>query len=150
MSRQANRLPPVGPVGAYQTFQMVRPRATHSRPATCAEVECPHYLNGWACRVIAGSDDEALIRRTIAARSYRYLDVREDGGFIRFMFYPEQPCFKAGAHRVQLDRPGIYLVKDGDWRGNPTGRTRRHANGDDWVDDFANHQEKIKEAIEHG
>jgi hypothetical protein len=51
---------------------------------------------------------------------------------------------------VRLDRPELYLVADGDWRGNPTGRQRTHQNAADWVEDFGEHQLRIADQVERG
>jgi hypothetical protein len=41
-------------------------------------------------------------------------------------------------------------VRDGDFRGNPTGRRRMHASGADWVEDFAEHQAKLADQQQKG
>lgn len=142
--RKLSRVAPVGPARAYQTFQAAAPVATHWRKATCAEVECPHYTHGWATTVLPGSEEEALIRR--AGRHWQD-EVRggpwpDEGGFLRFVFAPGQPCFAAHRHRVPLERPPLFVVRDGDWRGG-AGLIRRHTRGADWVEDFAEHQDKL-------
>ena len=35
------------PAQNYKTWEVIYPHASHYRPATCAEVDCSHYLNGW-------------------------------------------------------------------------------------------------------
>lgn len=137
---QLNRWQPAGPVQAYKTYGLAMPVETHRRRASCAEVNCPHYLHGWATTVAAGSDDEALIRR--AGRHFT-IPERLEGGFVRFTFPPGQPCFRAASHTISLEREPFYGVRDGDWRGNPTGRRRRHANGADWTDDFMTHVDRV-------
>ena len=68
-----------------------------------------------------------------------------------FRFEAGQRCFRADEHRARLERPEIYLVRDGDWRGNPRGtEPRRHASAADWVDDFANHQETLANRLKEG
>lgn len=136
--RRLNRVQPVGPVQVYQTFQAAAPLSTHWRKATCAEVDCAHYINGWATTVLAGSDDEALIRR--AGRAF--VVERQQGGFLRFVFHAGQPCFKAHQHKVPLERDPLFIVRGGDWRAN-TGLIRQHTRGVDWVDHFATHQDQL-------
>jgi hypothetical protein len=42
------------------------------------------------------------------------------------------------------------VVRGGDWRGNPTGYRRQHVNGEDWRDDFGEHQQNVADRIERG
>ncbi len=121
----------------------------HGVPAAAVktyQLLAPLHLHGWATTVAAGSDDEALIRR--AGRHFTVEPV--EGGFLRFLFPPGQACFKATMHRLPLEREPLYVVRGGDWRGNPTGYRRQHANGQDWVEDFGEHQQHIADKIERG
>ena len=43
-----------------------------------------------------------------------------------FTFEAGQQCFTQ--HHVP-DRPQFFVVRDGDWRGNPTGQNRLHTKG---------------------
>lgn len=138
-----------------KTYQIVAPVATHWRAATCAEVECEHSQRGWATTVLPGSDDEATLRRAAdgGIDGHRRWFTRETqpDGFVRYIFAPGQPCFRASTHRVPLERDPLFRVKGGDWRGNPRGiSTRTHANGADWVDDFGEHQQGIADHINRG
>ncbi|MGD2042050.1 MAG: hypothetical protein PVJ28_00250, partial [Acidimicrobiia bacterium] len=131
---RAFRIDPVGPVSSYKTYEMVRPRATHSRPATCEEVGCRAFLGGWTTRVPAGSDLEAVMRGAGRTWSRSWA---EPGGVTAYLFPPGTECFLSHEHRVPVDRPSIYRVRDGDWRGNPSGRYRMHTRPEDWVEDFS-------------
>jgi hypothetical protein len=52
---------------------------------------------------------------------------------------------------VRIDKPPLFLVRDGDWRGNPRRtRARQHLNPGNWVEDFATHQQAIADEIEKG
>jgi len=144
--RQTNRIQPAGPAQAYRTFQVLAPFSTHFRPATCAEIDCPAYLNGWNTVIDESADlgkTQAHYIRNQSGR--RYTEVRE-AALTTFTFEAGQECFRE--HQARMDRPEIYLVKDGDWRmsQNP----RRHANADDWLDDFSNHQDQLKTRMERG
>jgi hypothetical protein len=136
------------PAAAYKTYRIIAPPATHFRPASCAEVGCPAYLNGWKVHV-----EELPLHLLHAAktsgRRYREMPVAEGETYL--VFEPGQTCFQAGEHRTRLDRPELYLVQGGDHRGNPR-RTeaRRHANAADWVDDFAEHQSKLSDEKQKG
>lgn len=137
-----NRIPPAGPVSAYKTFQISRPLGTHFRKATCEEVNCDYWRDGWITRV----DDEE--RRTYIRRhSGRKFEETAPGVF---RFAPGQMCFSADAHRVPLEREGIYVARAGDHRGNPTGEKRVHTRPADWVEEFAEHQDWLKTLQERG
>lgn len=137
----SNRIQPVGPVQAYRTFSVTAPLRTHFRPATCEEIDCPAFLKGWVTR--ANPEQAEYIRR----RSGRKYEEREPGVFV---FNSGQMCFSAAQHRVRIERPEIYVVRDGDWRGNPTGRTRTHQRSVFWVEEFAEHQDLLKTMQERG
>lgn len=139
------RVDPAGPVQAYKTYEVRAPRATHWRPATCAEVDCPNYLHGWRTILPAGSDLVDLVRHS--GRSY--VETRAADGLVTFTFEAGQQCFAASTHQVPLDRPGLHLVRGGDWRAD-LGTIRQHVRPEDWVDDFATHQQQIADAVEKG
>jgi hypothetical protein len=140
------RVDPVGPPGAYKTYEIVRPRATHSRQATCEEVGCPAHRWGWTTRVPVGSDLEAAVRASGRAPASRH----QDGAVAVYIFAPGTECFESHLHRVPVERPSIYLVRDGDWRGNPSGQGRVHARPEDWVEDFSAHTDKIANELRKG
>lgn len=129
--RPLRRITPILPVSAMKTYSISTPQDTHFRKATCKEVDCEHYLNGWMTTVLANSDDERLIRR--AGRHFT-VEKRPDG-FLRFVFHAGQTCFAAVHHRVPLEREPFHVVRDGDWRGNPT-RRRTGLKANDWLDSF--------------
>jgi hypothetical protein len=141
------RLEPNMPVSAYQTFQVASPLATHWRPATCEEADCEQYANGWRVRVEGLSPEDLHAIRT-SGRQFHSVDVAE--GETWLVFEPGQPCFKAAAHKVPLGRPELYVVRGGDWRGNPRHEIKQHQRAEDWVDHFATHQDKLAESIERG
>jgi hypothetical protein len=142
---RVNRLKPVMPVGGMQTYEISAPLSTHWRAATCAEVDCPHYLNGWSTTVLTGSADEALIkssgRKTIRVE-------RQADGFMRYVFGSGQPCFAVTRHKVLLGRPELFILREGDWRWS--GAPRVFERPDQWVDHFADHQDKISEKVNRG
>jgi len=144
-----NRIKPALPPQAMKTYQVVAPRPTHFRPATCEEVRCDAYLSGWQTIVPADSPQADYIRHD---RTRSHTEEREPGGLAKFVFGPGQQGFPpAHDHAVRVDRPEVYLVRDGDWRGNPRGtEPRRHVRADDWVDDFANHQDRLATRLERG
>jgi hypothetical protein len=149
--RQPFRLPPAGPVQAYRTFGYRRPLATHWRPATCAEVDCPHHVHGWTTTVDERTDlgmGQAHYIRYDSGRGFR--EHRNAAGLTVFTFPPGQRCFASGDHRLEVGLPPIYVVRDGDWRGNPTGWTRTHARGALWVEEWAEHQDRVRAERQRG
>lgn len=144
---QPFRLEPAMPPGAYQTYRIVSPAATHWRAASCEEVDCLDWRNGWRVRVEELSP-QLLHTATNSGRRYQVLDVAEGEHWL--VFEAGQACFRAGEHKVPTGRPELYVVQGGDWRGNPTGMRRQHSKAEDWVDDFGTHQQKIADQIEKG
>jgi hypothetical protein len=140
---------PLMPAQAYKTYGMSMPVQSHWRPATCEEIMCFNYLNGWKTVVAEGSP-HADIARSLRG-SYSFTETAQPGGMVEFVFAPGQKCFKWNDHRVQLERPARYYVADGDFRGNPR-RTpvRVHQRAEDWVSDFGEHQMKLAEAVQRG
>lgn len=141
------RLPPKLPVTAVKSYEILAPKSTHTRVATCAEVECLHSLKGWRTIVDVGTPLGAAQANYIRLHSGRHFTVTEDGSLVTFHFPGGQTCF--AQHRVSLERPEIFRVRPGDYRGT-TGDIRVHVRPDDWVDDFANHQIKLAKAHERG
>lgn len=143
-----NRIPPKMPASAYKTYQILAPISSHFRDATCEEVDCEAYRCGWRVR-IEGLDPQLLHTARTSGRRFTELHVAENENWL--VFEPGQRCFRSSQHKVPLEREGIYVVRDGDWRGNPRGTTPyRHKRPEDWVDDFANHQEKLDKEIGNG
>jgi len=143
------------PPEARKTYQVVSPIETHTRPASCAEADCGAYIHGWKTTVDESTELGQGQAHYIRKESGRAFTEQVEPGLTVFTFDAGQRCFAAGEHRVPLDRPEFYIVREGDhdgkrWR-NPRGTDPyRHANGADWVDDFANHQQRIADRIAEG
>lgn len=141
-NRPANRpVPKMGP-GNYKTYQILRPRETHFRRISCVEAECEKYERGWATTVMPGGPDEAVIRQLLQ-NGWWATETREEGGFLRFTFAPGQRCFLSVSkgHFSENGREPIFLVRRGDFREME--KTARELDATDWVDDFANHQDRL-------
>lgn len=138
--QKMNRIPPQGQVQDYKTYQIMSPLRTHHRKATCAEVNCPDYLSGWRVR-IEGLPADMLHTAKTCGRKFTELHVTENENWL--VFEAGQPCFRAGQHYKLLDKQEIFIVRDGDWRGNPTGNVRRHTRPEHWVEDMTEHQDKL-------
>jgi hypothetical protein len=144
------RIEPNLPTSAYQTFQIVAPTETHTVPASCEDVECASYLNGWRMRIDLqtplGVEQGRYIKHD-SGRSYKVID--QTDGLVTLEFAANQPCFQE--HRIRTQRPEVFRVKGGDHRGNPLGiLTRVHKKPEFWVEEFAENQARIAEAIEKG
>lgn len=146
---QPFRIDPQLPVEAVKTYSVSAPIATHYRPASCAEVECPNMQHGWRTKIDPSTDLGAAQIRYIEQESGRRYTVEPDpDGLLVYTFAAGQKCF--AQHQISLEREPLYVVRGGDWRGNPRGEQTRHTNADDWVDDFANHQQTLADRLERG
>lgn len=143
------RLTPRGRSQDYKTYRFDAPVSTHYRQATCAEIDCEQYLHGWQISVLPDSPEEAAVRAS-GRRWDPTLSQRTEGGFMLYVFPPGQPCFRASAHRAPLDREPAFSVVAGDYRTPRPALLRRHVSAADWVDDFANHQQAIADAVRRG
>lgn len=135
---------------AYQTFQVTSPLATHTRAATCEDVQCGAYARGWRMKLDLGTDlgqRQAQYIKHQSGRSFKVLS--QVDGLVELEFAANQPCFQD--HRVSNDRPEIYRVKGGDHRGNPLGTlTRVHKKPEFWVEEFAQNQDRINAVRQKG
>lgn len=138
------------PAKDFQTFQVEAPIDTHTRKASCEEVECEQYARGWRMKLDLGSDlgqKQAYYIKHSAGRSYEVVDQRD--GLVTLEFSANQTCFQE--HRVRVDRPEIYRVKGGDHRGNPLKTlTRVHKKPEFWVEEFAENQDRLAAKIKKG
>lgn len=142
------RIEPAAPPEAYRSFQILAPLNSHWRPATCEQAGCIPYREGWVTRVDEGTDlgkGQAYYIRNQSGRRYRE---ERHASMTTFRFEPGQPCFRYKDHRVPLERPSLFVVRDGDWRASQNRRV--HASAEDWVDEFANHQDQIADLRQKG
>lgn len=143
MTGEPFRIEPRLPAHAVTTYQAT----SRSRPASCADVDCPHYLNGWRTIVPEGSDHAALVR---SLRGWRFTETAQPGGLVEFTFGAGQACFQASRHRLPAEGGERWIVRGGDWRGNPRQELREHTRAEFWVEDFAGHQQTLAERLERG
>lgn len=141
----AGRFPHM-PTQNYMTFQTTSPVETHYRKASCAEIDCPAYVNGWSYKKEDLTAQDLYIA-THSGRNWREVHIGPGENYI--VFDSGQSCFAAGTHVISLERPAFYFVGRGDWRSYVT-TSAQQMRGVDWVDRFANHQAKLIEAIERG
>ena len=143
-----NRITPAGPAHAYKTYEIARPASTHWRRATCDEVECPSYIEGWVTSI----DEATTLGQTqadyIRHQSGRgYIETRE-AGLTVFTFGAGQRCFQSDdeRHRIALDREAFFTVQGGDWRKR-FGQRLNHSTPDAWVNDFGDHQNQLAKRL---
>lgn len=144
-NRNANRPTPRLHTQAYKTYRIMSPLSTHYRPATCAEVECKAYTEGWTYKK-ADLDERLLYLVTHAGKAYKQIGFGQDTYLV---FAPGQPCFQAPTHRVPLERPAFFVAGRGDYRSFSLRRAEK-LSADNWVDSFATHQDHLKTFFERG
>lgn len=133
------------PPQAYQTFGIAQPADTLVR-AACEQVGCEAWRNGWDTPIDEASElgqRQAAFIRKESGRTFR--EVKSAVGLTVFRFEPGQRCF-----REHQTRPQIFAVRDGDYRGNPTGRHRTHTRPADWVEDFGENQLRLADQQQKG
>jgi len=144
---QVFRLEPQMPAHAYTTYSVKSPIATHWRKATCEEAGCQAHAKGWRVRKETLTP-ELLHTATKSGRKYSVLSVGPGETYL--VFEAGQPCFAASPPPLPVDRPELYIVRGGDWRGNPRGESRTHTKAEHWLEDLHEHTDRINRAIEAG
>ena len=88
-------------------WRATRPKETHWREASCREVGCGQYLNGW--QTVLPANDIANVE--YIRRSGLGFREEGEGQLVRFIFEPGQECFKgrAGGHRMPVERDPLLL-----------------------------------------
>lgn len=131
------------PAHMMKTFQVVNPLPSHFRVATCEEVGCKAFLNGFDVLILDETDPIWIMRMEYFRNKLpercdrRYRERRDEHGTLIFHFDAGQQCFKHEQHRAPLDRPPLYIARGGDHRGNPTGEVRVHTRGDLFAEDLS-------------
>lgn len=138
--------PAMGPEN-YKTYQIAAPVSTHWQPATCEEVDCPNYLNGWQVR-LEGLTPQQIHDATHCGRKYTQVSVM--AGETWLVYEAGQPCFACSSHRKRIERDERFLVTGGDYRGNPRNERYEHAEPADWQEDMADHLDRLRTAQERG
>lgn len=155
---------PLLPPHLRKTYQIKAPISTHWRPATCEEVDCPHYLQGWLSAIDEttelGQRQAHYIRhdsgrKFVETRGYEFPDDpmgqrRIPETLTVFRFEAGQKCFGADTHKLPVGKPELYLLRGGDHRGNPRQEITRFSGHQAWLDDFGEHQERIADAVQRG
>lgn len=140
------RVQPKLPVHVYDTYMIHSPVSTHTRPATCAEVDCVAARDGWITKIDVSTQLGAQQANYIRLKSGRHFTYTQVGSIVSFVFPAGQRCF--ADHRIKLERPELFIKRGGDWRQQTSDPIRMRAV--DWVDDFANHQADLAEHVKRG
>lgn len=135
---------PTIPASGMRTFEIAAPLDTHWRKASCVEVGCLDHQYGWMI-ALTGLDDAD--REMARGSGRRYTEDQDDAGPV-LIFAAGQPCFRASTHRIRLDRPELFISRDGDWRGNPRGTAPTVFSGPEpWADSLHTKLDEIREGI---
>jgi hypothetical protein len=141
------RIEPNMPESAYTTFRIFSPRSQR-RAVSCAEFGCPEYRFGWRTGVDESTPTGQAQAHYIRNQSgRRFTEHRNDAGITVFTFASRQTCFRT--HTVPFGDP-MYLRYRGDHRTARPLDVYRHGRAADWVEDFADTQDKIKTRLERG
>jgi len=145
-----NRFEPAMSPQDYKTYRIALPKSTHFADSTCEDVECAAYANGWRSLIDESAELGAKQAFYIRKQSGRgFTESRTPEGLTEFLFRPGQPCFTQ--HKVRTELPEIFMVQGGDFRGNPRGTPAvTHTRPEHWVEDFAEHQDKLNTILERG
>lgn len=137
-----------------QRFQILLPPSTHRREATCDEMECGNYVNGWVTVLDPDNPQHAQLFHLVRDSGRHYQQMRSEeaaeqtgkplpAGLAAFVFPPGQQCFEK--HTLPVGRPPLFVHKP------PMGRPPRlHANGENFNEHFNEETDRIQRAIERG
>jgi hypothetical protein len=115
-----------------EIFAIRRPVPTHWREATCEEVDCVHYLQGWVTLLDPSHSRYPELRMAVQRSGRRYRvargeDVGQPAGLEAYVFEAGQRCFRE--HRLPVEREPEYLQQR-------RGRLIRHPRWESWRDEF--------------
>lgn len=134
---------------AYKTYSVSAPLETHHRKATCAEVDCPHYLAGWSFHVEAMFALNPQWEHAARTSGRKFTEVSYGEGQTWLLFEAGQPCFAADQHRKRLDELDIFRIRGGHQAVRPTGRVAV-VSPQAFVDDFGENQDRLAETERRG
>ena len=118
-----------------ERFSIKAPTATHWRQATCEEVSCRKYINGWETHCNTGTELGMMqVEYIRAGKSERRFTERTDvEGIIIFSFGPGQECFTT--HSKKIEGMGHLLLKE-------SGGQRRLLEPERWMWEFNESMER--------
>lgn len=143
------RIPPNLPPQAYKSYSWRQPLRTHFHRVNCEDYGCKSYRNGWVTLVDISTElGQAQYHYLTHDKSRRHI-MERIGGLISFTFPPGQEFFDGSPEHQHYRLTGydpVMLIHGGDFRGNPRGTPTQVMRSEDWLDSFANHQEKLARA----
>lgn len=108
------------------------PTRTHWRRATCEEVDCVAWREGWVVDIDTNQDPgagQALFLRSRRDR-WRFTEEPLPGNRTRFRFPAGQTCLKAAGHRIRnRDVPGVFAIA-------ADGQRPRVVSPEQWTNEF--------------
>lgn len=129
----------------FRNYAIRAPRKTHYRPATCEEVGCLAYQNGWTLHKEMLTA-ELLYAATNSRRKYKEVQVSE--GKTLLVYEAGQPCF--ASHEVPLERPAFFYAGPGTPDTFSTRRATKFDRPEDWTDSMQTGLDKIRALRERG
>lgn len=127
-------------VDHYQLKQRPAPRA---RRATCEEVDCVWFRDGFGTRVDESTPDGARLGARLRLDPTRPAPQEwREGAHTVFAWPAGTPCLSADQHVIETMQ--LYLVKP-HRRG-----VRGHVRAEDWVDEFGTNQQNLAEIRARG
>lgn len=150
MKRKLNRITPALGPELMKTFQVKAPVDTHWRRGTCEEVQCTQHERGWKMQLDLSTQLGQQQAAYLKHKSGRYFTWEKlADNMVELTFPSGQTCFRE--HKVRLDREEVFVVKGGDFRGNPRGTASKvFTKPEHWVEEFALHQESIRATQQKG
>jgi len=150
MPGPVNRITPRLGAQDFQTYQIAAPVSSHWRPASCEEYGCSMGEFGWKMQLDLSTELGQKQARYIKHESgRRYTHAVLPSGLVELTFPSGQDCFTE--HRVRMDREEKYIVRGGDFRGNPLRvKPRVHTKPEFWIEDFQENQDAINRVIGKG
>lgn len=147
--RPLTRVKPALPAAAMKTYSVIAPKDTHFKVGTCEEAGCLANMYGWTTAVDTSSDLGKKQAHYIEKVSGRKYTKEAEGSVVTYTFPADQQCFRT--HQIRVDREPLYVVRGGDFRGNPRQTPPRvHKSAEQFVDDFASHQQTLADRLEKG
>lgn len=144
--RPLNRVEPKLPASAMRSHLILAPEQTHFRAATCEEIQCPQFLKGYGVPLKdIDAEDLGLLRSFIETYKLKASRVEIKDGEWHLWFEAGQRCLRASTHRMRIEKPEIFVVRDGDHRGNPLGTDPIIFSGADaWADSLQTNLDKLR------
>lgn len=110
-----------------ERYGAASPPATHRRKATCEEVRCEAFLDGFYMELDPDTFGNQVLYLRSKQHGRRFTEERLEDGRIRFNFPAGQECFEstAGRHTVPNERAPFYT--------QARSHGRRLLEGDQWI-----------------